>query len=78
MTYFLLGDVNLKKIILFLCLLFIPIFVFAEEEDRGNNLELASNAKSAIMVEASTGKVLYEKNVDEQLPMASMTNIMTT
>ena len=54
----------------------IPIYVFAEEEG-DNGLNLASNAKSAIMIEASTGKVIYEKNVDEQLPMASMTKMMT-
>ena len=53
-----------------------PFFVFAEE-DVESDLELASNAKSAIMIEASTGKVMYEKNADEQLPMASMTKMMT-
>lgn len=34
-------------------------------------------AKSVILMEQSTGKVLYEKNVDEQLPPASITKIMT-
>ena len=43
----------------------------------GDNLNLATNAKSAIMIEASTGKVIYEKNADEQLSMASMTKMMT-
>lgn len=42
-----------------------------------NGLNLATNAKSAIMIEASTGKIIYEKNADEQLPMASMTKMMT-
>lgn len=36
------------------------------------------NAKSAILVDSLSGKVLYEKNADEKLPPASMTNIMTT
>ena len=54
----------------------VPFFVNAEE-DNNSGLNLASNAKSAIMVETSTGKVIYEKNVDEQLPMASMTKMMT-
>lgn len=40
-------------------------------------LNLAPNAKSAIMLEASTGKVIYEKEADLQLPMASMTKMMT-
>lgn len=35
------------------------------------------NAKGAILVEASTGKILYSKNSDEQLPIASMAKIMT-
>lgn len=34
-------------------------------------------AKSVILVEASTGKVLYEKNSHEKLPPASITKIMT-
>lgn len=57
--------------------MFIPIFVDALEEESDNGLNLASNAKSAIMIEASSGKVIYEKNIDEQLPMASMTKMMT-
>lgn len=35
------------------------------------------SAKSAILVEASTGRVLYEKNSHEKLPPASITKIMT-
>lgn len=35
------------------------------------------DAKSAILIEASSGKVLYEKTPDEKLPMASMTKIMS-
>nr|AGF93489.1 serine-type D-Ala-D-Ala carboxypeptidase [uncultured organism] len=33
--------------------------------------------KSAILIEAETGQVLYEKNADEKLPPASLTKIMT-
>lgn len=40
-------------------------------------LNLTSNAKGAIMIESSTGKIIYEKNKDEQMPMASMTKMMT-
>lgn len=47
--------------------------VFAEE----NQLELADQATSAILMERDTGQVLYEKNSDEQLPPASMTKVMT-
>ena len=47
----------------------IPILVSAED--------LASNATSAILMEYSTGKILFEKNANEELPMASMTKVMT-
>lgn len=56
-------------------------FCFAKEKSNtGNdeaNKQMAGNAKSAIMIEASTGKILYEKNKDDKLPMASMTKMMT-
>lgn len=39
--------------------------------------ELAPNSKSAILIEATTERIIYEKNAFEQLPMASMTKIMT-
>lgn len=39
--------------------------------------ELAHEAKSAILMERDTGKVLYNKNSDEKLAPASMTKIMT-
>lgn len=60
----------MKKIILSLTLLLIPTFAYAEEVD------LAPNAKAAIIVEASTGTILYQKNIHEKLPPASMTKMM--
>ena len=39
--------------------------------------ELEIDAVSAILMEAVTGKVLYEKNADQPLPPASVTKIMT-
>lgn len=41
------------------------------------SIELVSNAKSAILIEVSTGTVIYEHNADERLAPASMTKIMT-
>ena len=49
----------------------------AAEKPTTNTSELAPNAKSAILIEMSTGSVIYEKNKDEQLSPASMTKIMT-
>lgn len=34
-------------------------------------------AQSAVLMDADTGRILFEKNGDEQLPMASTTKIMT-
>lgn len=45
----------------------------AEEEE--GYLEL--NATSAIMIEASTGEILFQKNIDEKLAPASMTKMMS-
>ncbi|MGE7183027.1 D-alanyl-D-alanine carboxypeptidase family protein [Peribacillus sp. NPDC006672] len=44
-------------------------------EEKG--VELAANAKSAILIERDTGTVLYDKNADVRLSPASMTKIMT-
>jgi len=71
----------MKKIVsLFVCLLFFITTVsqtntFAAEKN--TNTELASNAKSAILIEQDTGAVLYQKNAHKRLPPASMTKIMT-
>ena len=56
-----------KLIIIFLFI--ISINVYAEE--------LTKTAESAILMEASTGKVLYEHNADTKLAPASMTKMMT-
>src|SRR5699024_6909701 len=39
--------------------------------------DLAENAKAAILIDRDTVKIIYEKNMDVQLPPASMTKIMT-
>lgn len=49
---------------------------FAAEEKKSPS-ELAGNVKSAILIERDTGKILYEKNANQELPPASMTKIMT-
>lgn len=39
--------------------------------------ELELTAKAAILVDARSGKILFEKNIDEPLPIASVTKLMT-
>src|SRR5574344_2390150 len=41
------------------------------------DLNLAQNAKSAILMEASTGEIIFEKNSHEKLHPASMTKMMS-
>ena len=60
-----------KILILLLLLISIPLVKAEETED------LAPNAKSAIMIEASTGEILFQKNKDEKLAPASMTKMMS-
>ena len=60
-----------KILILLLLLISIPLVKAEETED------LAPNAKSAIMIEASTGEILFQKNKDEKLAPASMTIMMS-
>ena len=61
----------MKKILLFLICICLVLPVKAEE------INLAPNSRSAIIIEASTGDILYEKNSHEKLPPASMTKMMS-
>ena len=61
----------MKKVCLFFILLLVPFLTRAEE------LNLAENAGSAILIEASTGEILYQKNANERMAPASMTKIMS-
>ena len=64
----------MKRILFFFMSLIITVSalnaaVYADEPD--------IQAPSAILIEASTGQVIYEKNADESLHPASITKIMT-
>lgn len=65
---------KLVGVLLCICILFCPFYVNAEE---GVSTDLAPGAKSAILIEASTGKIIYEKNSHEKLAPASMTKMMS-
>ena len=53
----------------------IPLSDVVETAAVGTVLEI--NAKSAVLLEPYTGKVLYEQNGDEKLPPASITKVMS-
>ncbi len=66
------------SLILFFCMFFTllqPAAVRAEENDASSGISV--EAPSAILMEASTGSVLFEKNSHEQLRPASVTKVMT-
>lgn len=59
-----------KTVAIFLC----AIFLWSATTIKTH---AQNSAKAAITIEAQSGISLYEKNADEQLPMASTTKIMT-
>lgn len=52
-------------------------FVPMSKAEAAGNDPIDVNASAAIMIEASSGKILYSKNADKRLPIASMTKMMT-
>jgi len=71
-----------KSLVLFLALvLLLPLCPIHAETSQpvaiAENVSLNLPCKSAILIEQTTGEVLYEQNPDEKLPIASVTKIMT-
>ena len=65
----------MKKFIMFFLVFFILSnnIVFANDKENSINVD----AQSAILMDYKTGRVLYSKNADDPLAMASTTKIMT-
>lgn len=53
----------------------VPIDTTITDVAIGTKLDI--KAKSAILIEVNTGKILYEQNADQKLPPASITKIMS-
>ena len=82
---------KIKLIVIFLCLILLFSFVFsaffvkrpsaaADERDISffnATEETATYAKGMAVVEASSGRILFQKNCNGRFPMASTTKIMT-
>ena len=80
-----------RKMLRLAAILFVPLLVLSmlgfsvfaadvdaiSEVDGGEQVDLKLECKSAILMEATTGAVLYEHNADEALPPASVTKVMT-
>ncbi len=66
---------NKNKLIQFVCLLiFISVLSFVPNKASAS---FDLNVDSAILVDAETGKILFEKNADVELGIASMSKMMT-
>ena len=62
----------MKKIICFLFVFFLLITnVYANNDEK-----LIENANSGILIEASSGEILFEKKKDEKVAVASMTKMV--
>lgn len=65
----------MKKIFFLTVIFIVSLFSLCFKVNAQENL--ASNSKSAILVEAQTGDILFSKNINEKRGIASMTKIMT-
>lgn len=58
-----------KIVIILLVICLLPFKVMADED-------VVPNAKNALLIEVSTGKIIFEKDKDEQVSIASLTKMM--
>lgn len=68
------GFISIFSTALFLLTPFISLSAQAEEE---TSQELKLYAQAAVLMDAESGRILYEKDAHKVLPMASTTKIMT-
>jgi len=66
-----------KKVNVILCILVIISLILPAYTVNAEVQPFDINSKSALLMDAGTGTILYEKNIHEQLPPASVTKIMT-
>ena len=67
----------MRRLIIFSLFILIVPFIVYGAETVSNEISLGENAKSAILIEQSTGQILFEKNSHEKIPPASMTKMMS-
>ena len=68
----------MRRIISFLTAAVMLIAAFPQLSLKGKCEEIPEiSAKAAVLISASTGEIIFEKNSSEKLPMASTTKIMT-
>ena len=68
----------MKKILMILFVAALAFFFLIKDKDARKEADpLYHEAKAAIVLEADSGKILYEQNAKEALPIASMSKLMT-
>ena len=68
----------MKKVLIisiFIIYLFTPTHIYALNNNK-NSDELISNSKSGILIEANSGKIIFEKEKNKKVPVASMTKMV--
>lgn len=71
-----LGMKNVRRIVSFVfAICFLHMFVFSSDVQAQESVDI--QAEAAILIDADSGKILYEQNADEKLAIASMTKMMT-
>ncbi|NDI34286.1 D-alanyl-D-alanine carboxypeptidase family protein [Chengkuizengella sediminis] len=61
--------------VLFISMIFPAQLIANEPEEK--QIDLAPNSHSAMLIDADTGTIIYEKNAHDRLPPASITKVMT-
>lgn len=67
----------MKKMLSFYLILMLIISAKGISASANETSGVSISAPSAILMDFSTGQIIYEKNPDERLPLASVTKIMT-
>ena len=68
----------MKKLIFILLIIVLSVTVVMKNKEKTfEKVDLTIAAKAIILIDADTGKVIYEENSAEPLPIASMSKLMT-
>ena len=69
----------MKKTLILLCIfaLLLPLASLGAQAKETEPLPFDLTCASAVLMESSTGKILYAKNAEAALPPASVTKVMT-
>lgn len=66
-----------RKIVIILCCFLLLFSSFSYENKTKCIFADSSDCKSSLLVDYESGKILYENNIDEKLPIASIVKLMT-